>query len=187
VSPEARLDVLTRLADDLAHEIKNPLHAAVINLEVLRRRVSRLEGGGDAVRIAEIVGGELERVGRRVELLLRLTRPDAGRAARVESVVDEVTEILGLVATHRRIAFTHQGSEGVRAVSRPAGELRHRLLAAALEVMEREGVRSVALHLRGEPEAPEAVLIGTDAAGGTVGEAVELDLLDPGRAAGLSS
>ena len=32
----SRYALLSRLADDLAHEIKNPLHSMVINLEVLR-------------------------------------------------------------------------------------------------------------------------------------------------------
>ena len=34
-----RYDILSRLADDLAHEIKNPLNAIVVNLEVLRRKI----------------------------------------------------------------------------------------------------------------------------------------------------
>ena len=40
---ENKLELVERLADDLAHEIKNPLHSMVINLEVLRRRLTRLE------------------------------------------------------------------------------------------------------------------------------------------------
>ena len=39
-----RYELVSGLADDLAHEIRNPLHAIVINLEVLRLRVTR----GDA-------------------------------------------------------------------------------------------------------------------------------------------
>src|SRR5690606_30390207 len=39
-----KLALVERLADDLAHEIKNPLHAMVINLEVLRRRIAARHG-----------------------------------------------------------------------------------------------------------------------------------------------
>jgi two-component system, NtrC family, sensor histidine kinase HydH len=186
VTAAARLDTLARLTDDLAHEIKNPLHAAVINLEVLRRRMSRLAGGEDAVRVAEIVGTELDRVSRRVELLLRLSRPDGGQPVRADVVVAEVAELLELVATHRRVAFRSEGVERAREVSRPAGELRMLLLAGALEVMERAGVRAVRMTVQGDSEAPEVVFEATDG-GALVGDPVAVDLLDPGRAAGLSS
>jgi signal transduction histidine kinase len=75
---ENKLALVERLADDLAHEIKNPLHSMVINLEVLRRRIARLEGDSneDLLRYAGVLNAELERVSRRVELLLRLVRPN---------------------------------------------------------------------------------------------------------------
>jgi signal transduction histidine kinase len=184
MSAEERLDVLMRLADDLAHEIKNPLHAAVINIEVLRRRLARVEGSGEGERIAEIVATELERAGRRMELLLRLVRPERQHVRRLDEVVSEVAEVLGLVAAHRRQHFTlseADGAGGSAGGSTPPGELRHRLLTAALEVMEREGVRSLALEVRGGRDGPRAVFSASDAEGRARGEALTVDLLDPGR------
>jgi signal transduction histidine kinase len=95
-----KLDLLERLADDLAHEIKNPLHSMVINLEVLKRKIGRLgEPGGDLMRYAEVLGGELERVSRRVELLLRLVRP--GRGGEPTTLAEVVQELLELVEMER--------------------------------------------------------------------------------------
>jgi branched-chain amino acid aminotransferase len=45
-----RFALVSRLADDLAHEIKNPLNAIVINLEVLRTRVARADADGALTR-----------------------------------------------------------------------------------------------------------------------------------------
>jgi signal transduction histidine kinase len=94
-----KLEVLERLADDLAHEIKNPLHSMVINLEVLKRRIARTtpEGAGELLRYAEIINGELDRVNGRIEILLQLVRPDrAGEAVSLGAAVHELLPLLEL-------------------------------------------------------------------------------------------
>lgn len=99
-----KLELLERLADALAHEIKNPLHSMVINLEVLKRRLSRAPTeGGDVLRYATVLGEELERVNRRIELLLRLSRPDRGGSddTTLNELVDEVMELVTLEARNR--------------------------------------------------------------------------------------
>ena len=52
-----KLDLLERLADDLAHEIKNPLHSMVINLEVLKRRVARADSPDEVQRYIVVLAG----------------------------------------------------------------------------------------------------------------------------------
>jgi signal transduction histidine kinase len=96
-----KLALVERLADDLAHEIKNPLHSMVINLEVLRRRISRLsdKDQGDLLRYAGVLGGELDRVTRRIELLLRLVRPERG--GELTTLGQTVEEMLDLVELER--------------------------------------------------------------------------------------
>lgn len=98
-----KLELLERLADALAHEIKNPLHSMVINLEVLRRRLSRGSDGSDLLRYASVLDEELERVSRRVELLLRLSRPDRTGAEETTlgELVEEVLELVQLEARGR--------------------------------------------------------------------------------------
>jgi signal transduction histidine kinase len=101
-----KLNLLERFADDLAHEIKNPLHSMVINLEVLKRRIVR-EGGSppdELMRYTDVLSSELERVNRRIELLLRLVRPE--RTAEMTSIpeaVDELIELLELERDRRRV------------------------------------------------------------------------------------
>jgi signal transduction histidine kinase len=51
-----RFSIVSRLADDLAHEIKNPLNAIIINLEVLKVRIARGDADGAADRTGVIAG-----------------------------------------------------------------------------------------------------------------------------------
>jgi len=94
-----KLALVERLADDLAHEIKNPLHSMVINLEVLRRRVSRWSGADatDLMRYVGVLSGELERVNRRVDLLLRMVRPErSGEPVPLTEAVEDLLEVVEL-------------------------------------------------------------------------------------------
>ena len=69
-----RYDVLSRLADDVAHEIKNPLNAIVVNLEVMRRKIGN--GANEvALERAAVIDHEVRRVHLLVEQLLQLLRP----------------------------------------------------------------------------------------------------------------
>jgi len=103
-----KLALVERLADDLAHEIKNPLHSMVINLEVLRRRLARLDGEGEEMlRYAAVLGTELERVNRRVDLLLQVVRParDAEDRAFLGEIIGEMEELILLECEQRNVVL----------------------------------------------------------------------------------
>src|SRR5687767_14530504 len=70
------LGALQSLAGRVAHEIKNPLNAVAVNLEVVRSRCERGNVEPPAILpFATAAAGELERVARLVESLLALSRP----------------------------------------------------------------------------------------------------------------
>jgi signal transduction histidine kinase len=166
-----KLDLLERLADDLAHEIKNPLHSMVINLEVLKRRISRAtpEGESELLRYAEIVGGELDRVNGRIELLLQLVRPDRG--SEPVSLAAAVHELLPLLELER-------GRNGVRVEYNPepqplrgripretARQLVLNLLLTALDATPSGGTIRIATESYGDTERLAMTLSApTDAA-----------------------
>jgi signal transduction histidine kinase len=112
-----RMDLVARWADDLAHEIKNPLHAMVINLELVRRRA----GSGDPealVQRVEVVESELERVHALVESLLRLLRPLPDRGfAHVDNIFDDLLPVFRARARIRKIEYEHQPGGGVVALA----------------------------------------------------------------------
>lgn len=101
-----RYDVVSRLADDLAHEIKNPLNAIVVNLEVLRRKI---ETGAPQVAVerANVVDQEVARVHALVDQLLQLIRPARGEAKTIslDETLDELRPLLDAQAKAARVTL----------------------------------------------------------------------------------
>lgn len=90
----ARLAAISRLTGGVAHEIKNPLNAIAVHLEVLR---SRLAGEGqEALEEIETIQREITRLDRVVKTFLDFTRPVELRMGTVE-MVGLLREILALV------------------------------------------------------------------------------------------
>lgn len=108
-----RLDLVSRWADDLAHEIKNPLHAMVINLELVKRRAGRADPTS-LVERAEVVETELHRVHALVDSLLRLVRPwpDSGTAA-VHEVFEALLPVFAARARIRQVEYRHEPGSGI--------------------------------------------------------------------------
>lgn len=79
---ESQLDYSERLADfaritsGIAHEVKNPLNAMVIHLELLRSKLERISPAADDARPQiEILTSEIQRLDRVVQTFLDFTRP----------------------------------------------------------------------------------------------------------------
>lgn len=97
------LQALQRLADDAAHEIRNPLNGLAVNLEVVRSRAER--GGADVAsvaRFATAAAGELQRSTELVDALLMLSRP-------ARAPVDLWMVLQPLVTLHAAIAAAAGG------------------------------------------------------------------------------
>ncbi len=108
-----RFELVSRLADDLAHEIKNPLHAMVINLELVKRRAQ----AGDTAAVvqrAELASAEVMRVNALLDQLLQLLRPmrQGDRVADLDGVVDEVLPLLVYQARLSRVDLVYHGIGG---------------------------------------------------------------------------
>ena len=134
-----KLDLLERLADDLAHEIKNPLHSMVINLEVLKRRVTHAvpDGSSEVLRYIGVLNTELERVNRSIELLLRLARPARGsESTTVNELIEEVLELLQLEARHHNVSVQFEPAAEVLRVNVPRDPARQVILNLVLDTVD---------------------------------------------------
>lgn len=144
-----KLELLERLADDLAHEIKNPLHSMVINLEVLKRRVARADSPDEVQRYIGVLAGELERVNRRIELLLRLSRPGRGpESTTLNELTEELMELIQLEARHADAQVEYLPEGAPARVFVPREPTRQAILNLVLEVidhMERGGILRLAI------------------------------------------
>ena len=138
---ENKLGLVERLADDLAHEIKNPLHSMVINLEVLRRRIARLEevaGGEDLLRYAGVIGTELDRVNRRVELLFKMVRPqrETEELTTIPEIIEELQELLELESERHGVALQMNIPETIARADLPRSLGRQLVLSLLLHALD---------------------------------------------------
>jgi hypothetical protein len=68
-----RLSALSRVSGGVAHEVKNPLNAILLHVEVARSKLSR--GDTDVAEQMEIISREILRLDRVVRTFLDFTRP----------------------------------------------------------------------------------------------------------------
>lgn len=102
-----RYDVVSRLADDLAHEIRNPLNAIVVNLEVLRRRIG--SGASDkALELTDVIDEEIARLTKLVDQLVFLMRPPRieTNPIPIDDTIEDMRLLLETQAGAARIDFT---------------------------------------------------------------------------------
>jgi len=100
----SRYAVVSRLADDLGHELKNPLHSMVINLEVLRRRAEKGDNAAVQERVV-VLEHEIHRLNQLMDGLLKLLRPgrDKGAPASLREIIDGIWPLVELRARLARV------------------------------------------------------------------------------------
>jgi signal transduction histidine kinase len=154
-----RYDVLSRLADDLAHEIKNPLNAIVVNLEVLRRRVEK--GATDAaLERTGVIEHEIRRVHRLVDELLQLLRPakpESGPIA-VDAIIESLSGALHLQAKAARVPLDWETESSLYAQVR-TGPLKFALLNLLNYAIDAEAEAGGAISVRAHRTADEVYIV----------------------------
>jgi signal transduction histidine kinase len=85
-----RLAAIGRLTSGVAHEVKNPINAIVVHLELLREKMRGVDP--DTSRHVDIIGSEIHRLDRVVETLVDFNRPVDLRLSSFDlrRLVDEV-------------------------------------------------------------------------------------------------
>ena len=70
-----KLAALGRLSAGVAHEVKNPLNAMMIHLELLRQQM-QARTGGESLQHVDTIAGEIRRLDEVVQGFLKFTRPE---------------------------------------------------------------------------------------------------------------
>jgi len=142
-----RLAAVGRLTVGVGHEVKNPINAMVVHLELLKGKLAAAPGAlNGAQRHVEILAGEMERLDRVVQTLADFTRP-------MELELKNL-DLSGIARAVMELTGAEMAEHGVRwqsslepAMVRADGELlRQALLNLALngmQAMERGGVLNV--------------------------------------------
>lgn len=130
------MSAMGRLALNMAHEIRNPLNAAVLQLHMLSRHVEKLaiqiEEKAILRKRAAVVGDEIARLNRLLTEFLELSRPRA--------ILREPVHVGRLVSDVLELETERAGSRGVRFVRELAAD-------ACIAIGDREKLKQVAINL----------------------------------------
>lgn len=97
IGATAKLAAVGRLTSGVAHEVKNPLNAMIIQVEILKSKLR--DDGAETKPQLEILSQEIRRLDRVVKTFLDFTRPLEIRRAET-SVADLVREVFTLAEPH---------------------------------------------------------------------------------------
>ena len=154
------------LAAGLAHEIRNPLNAALLQLHLLGRGVARLEDGAreGLERRVTIVEGELKRLERLLSDFLELARPRpmAREPVDLPALIDDVLTFQEPAAQAQGISLQRRISPEVVAIGdrERLKQVLHNLVANALEATAK-GTVTVACARGPEPGLVSIQVIDT--------------------------
>src|SRR5262249_1927282 len=105
-----RLAAIGRLTSGVAHEVKNPINAIVVHLEVLRQKMKEIDP--DTKRHVDVIGSEIQRLDRVVQTLVDFTRPVELRLSDIDlrKLVEEVVILASPAAERHNVAIERQAS-----------------------------------------------------------------------------
>jgi signal transduction histidine kinase len=110
------LSAMGALALGLAHEIRNPLNAAVLQLHLLARAIERLDHDGKATmrQRVSIVETEIKRLERLLTEFLELARPRGVEFGRVDlgDLAEAVAHLEAEALAERRVTLTREVEAG---------------------------------------------------------------------------
>lgn len=103
-----RLAAIGRLTSGVAHEVKNPINAIVVHLEVLRQKLKQIDP--DTRRHMDVIGSEIQRLDRVVQMLVDFTRPVELRLNEIDlhKLVDDVVQLASPAAEQHQVRIERQ-------------------------------------------------------------------------------
>jgi len=146
-----KLSALSRLTSGVAHEVKNPLNAIVIHLELLRSRVSG--SSPETEKSLGVITQEIKRLDRVVRNFLNFTRPVDVKLqeAEIQPIIQEVVSLAEMESKQHRVQILVQNHTSLPAVRLDRDLMKQCLLNIVLngcQAMPEGGQLTIASHVR---------------------------------------
>jgi signal transduction histidine kinase len=165
-----RLAAVGTLAAGLAHEVRNPLNSASLQLQVLKRRIGRGETTPESLSgVIQVVDSEIRRLDHLVKDFLAFARPTPLdlRATDLNALVSAVTDLLRPECAAAEVSVELTLDPGVGTVQADRDRFRQVLLNVVRNAIEAIGCRG-AIRVRTCPadaRGDVAILIEDDGPG----------------------
>jgi len=158
VSYSAKLAALGRLTSGVAHEVKNPLNAMMIHVELLKERLE--DSGVDVKQSLEVIGSEIRRLDRVVQGFLKFMRPQELTLKPVDlnAMLQSVCALLEAESLSHGVRFVLELDAALPAVSADEELLRQafiNIVQNAVQAMPSGG----AVRIRTRPEEVDWVRV----------------------------
>src|SRR3989454_672163 len=103
-----RLSASGRLTRGVAHEVKNPINAIVLHLQLLQNKLQQTDP--DTLRHMDIIGNEIHRLDRVVQILVDFTRPRDLHLeeADLRELLEDVATLAAPDAAQHSVALTRE-------------------------------------------------------------------------------
>jgi two-component system, NtrC family, sensor kinase len=175
-----RLAAVGRMAAHVTHEIRNPISAMGLNVELLEEELSEKPSTGEATQLVRAIHGEVERLSALSEQYLGLARrrtPDLAPGD-LRDVVEEVVQFIRPELDRAQVKVTIEADPDVPETRFDEGQLRQALLNLvrnAREAMPGGGEITLGLH---RTDAG-GVDLSVDDTGEGISEEARRSLFDP--------
>lgn len=160
-----RLAAVGTLAAGLAHEVRNPLNSAMLQLQVLRRRIEKGQREPESLLpVIEVVGGEIRRLDRLVSDFLSFARPRPLELRPLDPTefMLSMAELIRPEATERNIDVVTELAPHTAWIDADAEGLRQVLLNLVRNALEAMGDSGTLLLKVEQPDGEEVALTVQD-------------------------
>src|SRR5579863_2742353 len=145
-----RLSASGRLTRGVAHEVKNPINAIVLHLQLLQNKLQQVDP--DTRRHMDVIGNEIHRLDRVVQILVDFTRP---RDLHIEEVdlkrlLDDVLVLATPDAEQHGVAIVRNISSGPLTVKVDVDFMKQAILNVVLngvQAMPQGGPLTISTHI----------------------------------------
>jgi len=160
-----RLAAIGRLTSGVAHEVKNPINAIVVHLELLREKMREIDP--DTRRHMDIIGREIHRLDRVVQMLVDFNRPVELRLSDFDlrRLVEDVALLAAPEAARQGVQVRSQLSDGPLPVRADNDLIKQALLNVVLNGVQAMGEGGV-LEITARPYDTAAAIEVRDQGGG---------------------
>ncbi|HLM98894.1 MAG TPA: ATP-binding protein [Bryobacteraceae bacterium] len=131
-----RLSAISRITGGVAHEVKNPLNAILMHVELARMKMAK--GDHDLTAQMDIIGSEIVRLDRVVKTFLDFTRPVELHLTEVplEAFVNDIAELARPLAEMAKISVSVEQQAGNVGIAVDLDLLKQAMLNLVMNALE---------------------------------------------------